>query len=153
MTDYVLTGLVKRRAEIAGDLARLHDEVGQAVRNLDHLDATIRIIAPDYEPETISAKMFRPPDDWSKRGQMSRMVLSILRTAKEPITAREIAGKMVLERGLAMDDKLLKLMTKRVGCALRDKREKGVARVVDGGGMYQLWELMRGPSERPSQGS
>lgn len=41
------------------------------------------------------------------------------------------------------DTALLKTMTKRVGCALRDKREKGVARVVEGGGMYQLWELVR----------
>lgn len=143
MTDYMLTGLVKARADIAGKLTALHEQVAQACRDLEHLDATIRIIAPDYEPETIAPKMFRPPDDWSKRGQMSRMVLSILRTAKEPITAREIAGKMVLDRGLAMDAKLLKTMTKRVGCALRDKREKGVARVVEGGGMYQLWELVR----------
>ena len=143
MTDYVLTGLVKRRTEIAGDLARLHDQVGQAVRDLEHLDATIRIIAPDYEPETIAPKMFRPPDDWSKRGQMSRMILSILRNAKEPITAREMAAKMILERGLAMDQKLLKLMTKRVRCALRDQRAKGVAMSDGAGGMYQLWTMVR----------
>lgn len=144
MTDYVLTGLVAKRAEIAGTLANMHETVAGLVRDLEHLDATIKLIAPDYEPEGIAPKMFRPPDDWSKRGQMSRMVLSILRNAKEPITSREIASRMILERGLALDAKLLKLMSKRVGCALRDKREKGIARVAEGGGMYQLWELVRG---------
>lgn len=143
MTDYVLQGLVKKRAELAGELARIHETVAQMVRNLEHLDATIKLIAPDYEPEGITPKLFRPPEDWSKRGQMSRMILSILRTAKEPMTTREIASKMILERGLAMDAKLLKLMSKRVGAALRDMREKGRA-VSDGeGGMYQTWELVR----------
>jgi hypothetical protein len=144
MTDYVLTGLVAKRAEIAGELARIHETVAQMVRDLEHLDATIKLIAPDYEPEGIAPKMFRPPDDWSKRGQMSRMILSILRVAKEPMTTREIAMKMILERGLATDRNLLLLMSKRVGSALRDMREKGRAASDGAGGMYQTWSLVRG---------
>lgn len=146
MTDYVLQGLVKRRAEIAGEMARMQQELGLHAKNLEHLDATIKLIAPDYEPEGIAPKLFRPPEDWSKRGQMSRMILSILRTAKEPMTTREIASKLILERGLAMDAKLLKLMSKRVGSALRDMREKGRAASDGAGGMYQTWELVRGIS-------
>jgi hypothetical protein len=143
MTDYVLTGLVKRRAEMAGELEQAHERIRRLVIDLEHLDATIRIIAPDFEPETVSAKRFRPPDDWSKRGQMSRMILSTLRTAKEPITSREIASQMILERGLAMDDKLLRLMTKRVSTALRDQREKGRVSSARGPGTYALWTIDR----------
>jgi hypothetical protein len=143
MTDYLLTGLVKKRAEIAGALANMHETVAGLVRDLEHIDATIKLIAPDYEPEGIAPKMFRPPDDWSKRGQMSRMILSILRVAKEPMTTREIAMKMILERGLATDGPMLKLMTKRCASSLRDMRDKGRA-VSDGsGGMYQTWEIAR----------
>jgi hypothetical protein len=143
MTDYVLTGLVKKRAELAGELQRLHEAMGSTTQALEHLDATIKLIAPDYQPEGIAPKLFRPPEDWSKRGQMSRMVLSILRVAKEPMTTREIATQMILQRGLAMDRKLLLLMSKRVGAALRDQREKGRA-VSDGAGeMYQTWEIVR----------
>lgn len=143
MTDYVLTGLVKKRAELAGELAHMHDAIAEAVRNLEHLDAAIRIIAPDYEPEGIAPKLFRPPEDWSKRGQMGRMVLSILRNAKEPITTREIASRMILERGLAMDAKLLRVMTKRVGAALREQRERGRVQSDEGPGTYQLWNVSR----------
>jgi hypothetical protein len=141
MTDYVLTGLVKRRAEIAGELEAAHAAIGKLVTDLEHLDATIRIIAPDYEPESIAPKQFRPPSDWSQLGQMSRMVLSILRTAKEPLTSREIASRLVLERGLALDDKLLRMMTKRVSTALRDRREAGQVRSSQGPGTYALWAL------------
>ena len=143
MTDYMLTGLVKKRAEMAGTLANMHETVAGLVRDLEHLDATIKLIAPDYEPEGIAPKMFRPPDDWSKRGQMSRMILSILRVAKEPMTTREIAMKMILERGLATDGAMLKTMSKRVGGSLRDLREKGRAASDGQGGMYQTWKLVR----------
>jgi hypothetical protein len=144
MTDYVLTGLVKRRAELAGELEAMHERIRKMVADLEHLDATIRIVNPDYEPEGIAPKMFRPPADWSGRGQMSRMVLSILRVAKEPLTSREIGSRMVLERGLAMDDRLLRTMTKRVSTALRDQREKGRVTSEQGPGTYALWSVDRG---------
>jgi len=84
MTDYVLTGLVKRRAELAGDIERTHEALRAKVIQLENLDATIIQFAPDYAPEGIKAKTFRPPADWSKRGEMTRVILSVLRIASEP---------------------------------------------------------------------
>jgi hypothetical protein len=142
MTDYMVSGLVKKRAELAGDIERTHERLRQLVDALAHLDATLQLVAPDMELEAIRPKAFRPPDDWARRGQMSRLVLSILRTAKEPLTTREIAAQMLLERAMdAQDRKLLRLMTKRVGVALRDQRDKGRACSVDGPGQYQLWRI------------
>jgi hypothetical protein len=144
MTDYVATGLAKKRAEIAGELDATHDRLRQLVKDLEAIDATLRIVAPDMVVEAIRPKAFRPPDDWSKRGQMSRLVLSILRTADEPLTTREIAAQMLLERAMdTSDQRMLRTMTKRVACALRDQRDKGRATSQDGPGTYQLWEIVR----------
>src|SRR5947208_1785982 len=71
-------------------------------------------------------KAFRPPKDWSNRGQMSRIILSVLRQASEPLTMRDIALQLLVERALdKSDQRLLRLMTKRVGVALRGQRENG----------------------------
>jgi hypothetical protein len=61
------------------------------VLDLESLDATIVQFDPDFKVETIKPKAFRPPKDWSNRGQMSRICLSILRQASEPLTSRDIA--------------------------------------------------------------
>ena len=74
---------------------------------------------------------------------MSRIVLNILRQAKEPLTSREIAAQLILERGMAMDDKLLRLMTKRCGVALRIQRDKGLAVSTEGNGFHLLWVIVR----------
>jgi len=146
MTDYMITGLAKRRAQIAGELRAAHDRVGQLVRDLAAIDAALAVVAPDMEIEAIRPAMFRPPDDWANRGQMSRLVLSILRQARDPLTTREIAAQMILERGMdAGNRKLLPLMVRRVGSALRHQRDKGLVVSSEGPGNYQLWAIERYP--------
>jgi hypothetical protein len=65
---------------------------------------------PSHQVEAIKPKAFRPPSDWSHRGEMT--VLSILRQAAEPLTSRDIALGLLVTRALDKDDqKLLALMT------------------------------------------
>jgi hypothetical protein len=59
---------------------------------------------PDFQVETIKPKAFRPPKDWSNRGQMSRIILSILRRAIEPLTTRDIALQVSLNVAEMMSD-------------------------------------------------
>ena len=68
MTDYVLTGLVKRRAELTGEIERTHDKLRHLVADLEDLDATILQFAPDFQVEAIKPKAFRPPQDWGAEG-------------------------------------------------------------------------------------
>lgn len=112
------------------------------IRELEGLDATIRLFDPDYLVEQIRPKAFRPPEDWSKRGEMARIILSILRRVAEPLTSRDIALQLISERALdASDEKLCRLMTKRVGVALRSQRDKGAVRSEQGTGLYMTWML------------
>jgi hypothetical protein len=41
MTDYVLTGLVKRRAELTGEIEALHTKLSGLLAAMENLDATI----------------------------------------------------------------------------------------------------------------
>lgn len=143
MTNYMVEGLAKKRGEVAGEIERTHDLLAKLVSDLEHIDATLRIVAPDMEVEAIRPKVFKAPEDWSKRGEMSRIILSVLRSARVPLTSREIAAQLVLERGMAADEKMLRLMTKRVSTALRGQRDKGRAVSEEGPGFHLLWTLKR----------
>src|SRR5690242_5191333 len=142
MTEpHVVSALVRKRAELAGAIERAHEELRQMILALENLDATLVMFDPGYRVESIKPKAFRPPKDWSNRGQMTRIILSVLRQAAEPMTSRDIALQLLVERALDRNDlRLLRLMTKRVGVALRGQREKGVVRADQGPGQYVLWE-------------
>jgi len=119
MNTFVVSGLVKRRAQLAGDIEKAHEALRRMVLDLENLDATILQFEPNFRVETILPKAFRPPKDWSNRGEMTRICLSILRQAAEPLTTRDIALQLLTERALNREDvRLLRLMTKRVGVAL-----------------------------------
>ena len=143
MTDYVLTGLVKRRAELAGLIEKTSNDLQKMITDLDVIDKAILQFDPDYVVKAIKSKSFRPPKDWSNRGEMTKMVLSILRMAAEPLTSRDIAIQMITERSLEPTERLTRLMVKRVGVCLRDKRDQGVVRSEQGPGMYQTWEITK----------
>lgn len=144
MVDYVLTGLVKRRAELAGEIEATHDRLRKLIADMEHLDATIIQFEPAYEVEKIRPRAFRPPSDWARRGEMTRIVLDILRQAAEPMTSRDIAYELMERRALDRDDqKLLRLMGKRVGVALRGARDRGHVRSDQGPGQFQLWGILR----------
>ncbi len=73
---------------------------------------------------------------------MTRIVLSILRQAAEPLTTRDITLELLVSHALDKSDKwLLRLMTKRVGIALRGQRDKGTVKLEQGPGQYVLWEI------------
>ena len=61
MTDYMIEGLAKKRAEIAGEIERTHDALRKLAIALEHVDATLHIIAPETAVKAIKPKVCRPP--------------------------------------------------------------------------------------------
>ena len=47
MTDYMVEGLSRKRAEIAGEIKRVHVQFGKLVADLGRVDATLGIVPPD----------------------------------------------------------------------------------------------------------
>jgi hypothetical protein len=85
------------------------------VIDLDSLDATIRLFAPDIDLDEIRPKPL-PARNHAFRGEMSRTVLNALRQARKPLPAYEIALLFMTSRGLATADRpLLRVIHKRVG--------------------------------------
>ena len=62
------------------------------------LGQTLLTFEADYQVESIKPKAFRPPEDCSKRGEMSRRILDILRKAAPPMTTRDIGLQMLADR-------------------------------------------------------
>lgn len=138
---HVITALSKKRAELSGDIERMQRELSDKIAALEKLDATLLLFDPSYEIASIKPKAFRPPEDWSKRGEMTRLILGILRKATEPLTSADIAAQLIAERALEPTEKLQRLMTKRVGVALRGLRDRDIAASEAGPGQSVLWQI------------
>jgi len=143
MTDYVLAGLTKRRAELTGEADMLKARLAQIGVDVGHLDAVIRQFDPDYDLGSIRPKRLRGPDV-AGRGEMSRFILSVLREATEPVTTQETARRLMVERGQDMEDRRLVAQTmKRVGMAFSRQKALETVRAIQGAGSVTLWDIVR----------
>jgi hypothetical protein len=140
---HTLAGLVTKRAEISGRIEGIQIELRELMIALDALDATIRLFDPNYQVENIRPKPL-PPVHKAFRGDLIRMVLSMLREAKGPLSTKQITLHVMAERGVDTADKsAFDLFRKRVGSMLRHHRANGLIRSVPGDdGQFMLWELV-----------
>ena len=57
----VIFALLKRRANLAGEIEQTHERLRSLVMDFENLDATILQFKPDYQVEAIKPKAFCPP--------------------------------------------------------------------------------------------
>ncbi len=141
VASHVLSGLLTKRAELAGQIEHAQQALRQLLIDLDSLDATIRMFDPEIDLDEVKPKPL-PARSPAFRGEISRIVLSTLRKVGKPLPTHEITLTVMAARSLNVADKpLLKVLTKRVGACLRLHREKGLVRSLDGPRRTVLWEV------------
>ena len=97
---HVVSALMAKRSEVAGAIADLERRAAQQRADLVHVDAVLRLYAPELQPDSIPSRAVRRRNDWFKPGELVRMVLDILRVAPAPMPTREIAAAVMTRRGL-----------------------------------------------------
>ncbi len=89
--SHVVSGLVAKRTELAGQVEQCRLELERLVANVGHLDGSIKLFAPDYKLEGIRAKTPRQRNQFFRQGECQRLVLEIFPDAEEPLSVRHIA--------------------------------------------------------------
>jgi hypothetical protein len=141
MTDNsILNALVERRRELMGRMHKAQAELQQMHANLAALDSVIQQLDPEYRLEALRPRYRRAPAA-PELASISRAVLDTLRRFGGPMSAKEIAGKVMEARGLNLaDPKLRRQMSKRVDMALRYQRTNGMVQEVAANGGIS-WEI------------
>lgn len=143
MSEHVVSGLIRKRAELAGQIEHLQTEVKRAVIALDNVEATLRLFDPEIDFDAITPRKV-PTAHHAFRGEISRVVLTALRESRRPLSTTALSERVMKERGLdAGNGQLRRVMARRVGACLRNHRKRGVVRSITEPGAFNLWELAR----------
>lgn len=140
--EHVLSGLITKRAELAGQIEIMQKEMRQLVVAIDHIDAAIRMFDPNVDLGEIASKL--PPRHHAFKGEVSRLVLNALRKADKPLPISELTLHVLAGRGLSADDKpFVRILSRRVGACLRNLRRRGLVQLSRTIGQAGLWGLTR----------
>lgn len=120
----VLSGLIRKRQEIMDQLDAAQSRVRQLIMDMDALDGTIRLFAPEADLAVVRVRPTVRRHEAS-RGDTSRIIGSLLRE-HGPMTTRDVTAKVMEARGLNQADAaLVATLRLRTGASLRGMRERG----------------------------
>nr|WP_294553966.1 hypothetical protein [uncultured Rhodopila sp.] len=121
---HVISALSNKRAELAGIVSQLERQLGQQRANLAYLDATMRLFDPNIRPNTIRPKQQRARSVWFRPGECLRLIYDELRDAVQPMTARELAERIMRVKAMpVVDDRQRELVQKTILGSLNRAKE------------------------------
>lgn len=127
--------LTRKRRELTCQMNALADSHAQMGADLEALDAVLRMIDPDIDLSEIPALKVINRPAWARKGEIIRLVFTILRKANGPMTTDEIAARVAMDRGETKSARIRKSVYKALDMA----RQRGnVCCASDG-----LWEVVR----------
>ena len=109
MTDHVISGLIAKRAELAGIIDHLQRQLDQYRADLTHIDGVLRVLASGINPEAICPKRIYRRNRYFSRNELSRLCLEAFRRAAgEPLSIDEIDGHVIMAEGFDIGDRVLR---------------------------------------------
>ena len=124
--------LKRLHAELGGQILENKTEALQLADSMRHVEAVIKMLDPTFNLRRIAVKR-RQPNPWFKRGTVYRRAVDVLRTAEQPLTAREVAERVLTAANIKRPDKAaLADLIGTVLASLRNHKGKGVQRANEG---------------------
>jgi hypothetical protein len=124
--------LERLHAELGGKILENKQEHENLAGQMRSVEAVIKMLDPDYSLRAISVKR-RKANPWFKRGTIYRRAEDALRTATEPMTAREITERALATANTVSPDKdALADLTGSILSSLRNHDGKGIERTNEG---------------------
>lgn len=96
---YAIAALKDRRATLAGEIERFKQGIRDREEQLSHLDATLRVLDPEYRADTIAPKRLRRVKLFGG-GELNRLIIDALRKADgKPLSTPAIADAIIAAKG------------------------------------------------------
>jgi hypothetical protein len=140
--DHVVAGLIEKRRELAGIIDQMQRQLDQYRADLTHIDGALRVLATNLDPETIRPKRAYRRNRYFARNELSRLCLSVLRTAAGALLSTDdIAGRVIAGKGFDTGDAILRAaIREQVGSIVKRLHRNGDAENI-GAGRASKWKL------------
>lgn len=140
--SHVVSGLVAKRADMAGLIEHHKKEMARLTSDLGHLDATIKLFAPEVDLRTMRVKAHRQRNQYFKPGECQRLVLEIFRDTPVALSSRQVAEQIVARKKMDSSVAMIEQMQKNAIAVLRRLEKNETVSPAGKEGQGQTWVLV-----------
>jgi hypothetical protein len=138
---HVISALVERRARVAGELQKTQLHVMRLKSDLACIDACILMFKADYRIESIKPKITLEKNPAAlPKGAGSRNALDVLRESGEPLSAVDLARRVLERMGKGTDDKAISMLANTIHSSF--SRQKHPVVTLDRNTWPGKWRLL-----------
>jgi hypothetical protein len=137
---HVIGALRNKRAELAGLLRQLEQQLVRQRTSLAHLDATMLLFDPNIRPKDIRARQRRVRNAWFRQGECLRLIHDQLREATQSLTTRELAERIIRVKAIQVDNDHDRDLVQKTLLGSLNRAKQTIARVRTAG--VVSWRLI-----------
>ena len=138
---HVISALVKKRAELRGDIIHYKQLIATLDKDLQTIDATIKIFDVDYDISSIKP-VIKSRNRFFNNGEAKVLVLEVLKNSSLPISTDKISDIIAVNRNLAFENKTDKSnFQKSILLALNTCLSNGIVEKVSKDGLSIVWKI------------
>ncbi len=138
---HVISALVKKRAELRGDIIHYKQLIATLDKDLQTIDATIKIFDVDYDISSIKP-VIKSRNRFFNNGEAKVLVLEVLKSNKLPLSTDKISEIIATNRNLAFENKTDKSnFQKSILLALNTCLSNGIVEKVSKNGLSIVWKI------------
>jgi hypothetical protein len=121
-----ISGLRRKRAQIAGLVADHERKARYWKAALSHVDATLRPFSAEIDPDTIPPKRTYRQSRYFSGSELARFCMDELRKAEQPMPASAIYHAAVKADGVPDDPRTKTALVERILRFMREKQDAGL---------------------------
>lgn len=139
--SHVISALVKKRAELRGDIIHYKQLIATLDKDLQTIDATIKIFDVDYDISSIKP-VIKSRNRFFNNGEAKVLVLEVLKSSNLPLSTDKISDIIATNRNLAFENKTDKSnFQKSILLALNTCLSNNLVEKVSKDGLSIVWKI------------
>lgn len=139
---HVVSGLTAKRSELTGLILDYQKKIDQMRVAVGHLDASIKLFAPDYDLSTVRAKLPRERNQYFRPGECQRLVLEVFRDCGgSTLSSRQIGEALVQRKGMESSTEMIEQMQKNAIAVVKRLEDAGTVVPAGKDGAGRTWRL------------
>ena len=138
---HVISALVKKRAELRGDIIHYKQLLSSLDKDLQTIDATIKIFDVDYDISSIKP-VIKARNRFFNNGEAKVLVLEVLKNSSLPISTDKISEIIATNKNLSFENKTDKSnFQKSILLALNTCLSNSIVEKVSKDGLSIVWKI------------
>ena len=139
--SHVISALVKKRAELRGDIIHYKQLIATLDKDLQTIDATIKIFDVDYDISSIKP-VIKSRNRFFNNGEAKVLVLEVLKNSSLPFSTDKISDIIAVNKNLSFENKTDKSnFQKSILLALNTCLSNNLVEKVSKEGLSIVWKI------------